>query len=86
MLEKYLAQAAAKVGQLKKMPIEELVAMLGKKGKDYAGRTAAMVKAHPGESAGVGGIGAALGASLAGGEKEPDGDEDDMLRAYGLRR
>ncbi len=83
-IQKFLANQAGNVSKLKSMPLEELVAMLGSKSKAYGSSVAGMAKAKPKEAAGIAGLGALAGAGLSGGEEEPE-EDDELLRAYGLR-
>ena len=82
-LQKFLASQAGNVGKLKEMPIEELVAMLGKKGKTLAMDTKNVIQAQPGPAAAIGLGGAGVGAAMSGGD-EP-ADDEELLRAYGIR-
>lgn len=75
--------ALQKFAIIKKMPLEDLLAMLGKKSGEFAKSTGSMVKSNPGESAAVAGIGA-LGANALSSDPQEE-QEEEILRAYGLR-
>jgi len=84
-LEKFLANKAGQIGSLKKMPLGQLIEMLGEKGQTFGASTLGVMKKHPGESAALAGLGGVAGASLSGEDEQEEDPDAELLKKYGLR-